>query len=59
MDPNNVSQKSFWPTYHWLSDNIYGDEGFRVHVKANFVKAIRDSGTISVETIEYFLSGFG
>ena len=49
MDPNNVSQKSFWPTYHWLSDNIYGDEGFRVHVKANFIKAIRDSGIISVE----------
>ena len=59
MDPNNISETSFWPTYHWLSDGIYGDEGFRVHVKANFVKAIRDSGTISAERIEYFLSGFG
>ena len=60
MDPNNVSETSFWPGERWLSnDGIYGDEGFRVHVKANFVKAIRDSGTISVETIEYFLSGFG
>ena len=60
MDPNNVSEKSFYPGEHWLSNNdIYGDEGFRVHVKANFVKAIRDLGTISVETIENFLSGFG
>ena len=60
MDPNNVSEKSFWPSERWLSNNdTYGDEGFRVHVKANFIKAIRDSGTISVEKIENFLSGFG
>ena len=60
MDPNNVSEKSFWPSERWLSNNdTYGDEGFRVHVKANFIKAIRDSGIISVERIENFLSGFG
>ena len=60
MDPNNVSEKSFWPSERWLSNNdTYGDEGFRVHVKANFVKAIRDSGIISEEKIKYFLSGFG
>ena len=60
MDPNNVSDKSFWPSERWLSNNdTYGDEGFRVHVKANFIKAIRDSGIISVERIENFLSGFG
>ena len=60
MDPNNVSETSFWPGERWLSnDGIYGDEGFRVHVKANFVKAIRDSGIISEQKIEYFLSGFG
>ena len=60
MDPNNVSETSFWPKKHWLTnDDIYGDEGFKVHVKANFIKAIRDSGTISVEKIENFLSGFG
>ena len=60
MDPNNVSEKSFYPGERWLSNNdIYGDEGFRVHVKANFIKAIRDSGIISVEKIENFLSGFG
>ena len=60
MDPNNVSETSFWPKKHWLTnDDIYGDEGFRIHVKANFIKAIRDLGTISVEKIENFLSGFG
>ena len=60
MDPNNVSDKSFWPSERWLTNNdTYGDEGFRVHVKANFIKAIRDSGIISVERIENFLSGFG
>ena len=60
MDPNNVSEKSFWPSERWLSNNdTYGDEGFRVHVKANFIKVIRDSGIISVERIENFLSGFG
>ena len=60
MDPNNVSDKSFWPSERWLTnDDIYGDEGFKVHVKTNFIKAIRDSGIISVERIENFLSGFG
>ena len=60
MDPNNVSDKSFWPSERWLTnDDIYGDEGFKVHVKTNFIKAIRDSGIISVEKIENFLSGFG
>ena len=60
MDPNNVSEKSFWPSERWLTnDDIYGDEGFKVHVKTNFIKAIRDSGIISVEKIENFLSGFG
>ena len=60
MDPNNVSETSFWPKKHWLTnDDIYGDEGFRIHVKANFIKVIRDSGIISVERIENFLSGFG